>query len=196
MVRLRYCQEIVVNPGVAGIASHVFSANGMYDPDVTGIGHQPSGFDQNMLFFDHYTVIGSRISVKYFDDSATNQVPAYMDVLLTDNGVTAGTFGNVNAFLESRFAHGDQMLAVGTERNYNMVPAWRRVEFKAKEFFRKDKIVGASQYRGDGTQNPSEQAYFEVVFASINGTDPAPVNALVCIDYIAVLTEPKNIGQS
>lgn len=196
LVRLRYAEEIVFNPATAGISSYVFSANGMYDPNITGTGHQPSGFDQNMLFYDHYTVISSKCSVKYFDDAGTAAIPAYFDVILTDAGTTASSFANVNDFIESRFAHGTTMKAVGAPFNYNSVNPWRRTMFNAKRFFHKKAIVGASQYRGDASANPAEQAYYEVICAAINGNDPAPVNLLVVIDFIAVLTEPKNVAQS
>jgi len=33
----------------------------MYDPDITGTGHQPAGFDQMMLSYEHYIVTRARI---------------------------------------------------------------------------------------------------------------------------------------
>lgn len=35
LVRLRYCDEIALDPVAGGIATYNFSANGMYDPDIT-----------------------------------------------------------------------------------------------------------------------------------------------------------------
>lgn len=196
IVKLRYAEEFTLDAGLGGIVSYVFTANGMYDPNITGTGHQPSGFDQNMLFYDHYTVVGSKCRAKFFDANGANGIPAYFDILLTDNGSTAGTFSNAAELIESRFAHGSSMKAIGTERNYNGVSPWRTVNFSAKKFFRKKALIGASQYRGDAGSNPSEQAFFEVTAASIAANNPDPMTMLVVIDYIAVLTEPKNIASS
>lgn len=196
MVRLRYAEEFTLNPDLGGIASYVFSANGMYDPNVTGTGHQPSGFDQNMAFFDHYTVIGSRIKAKFFDANGSNGIPAYFDVLLTDNGTTAGTFTNAAEMIESRLANGDRVKQIGTERGYNFYDPWVTREFNAQKFFGKKDIVGASQYRGDASANPSEQAFYEVCAASIASNNPDAMTMLVVIDYIAVLTERKDIASS
>ena len=49
--RLKYCQEVSLNPTVGAVASADFAANGLYDPYLSGVGHQPMGFDQLMTFF-------------------------------------------------------------------------------------------------------------------------------------------------
>lgn len=195
-VRLRYCEEISLSPTAGAIASWTFSANGMYDPNVTGSGHQPSGFDQNMAFYDQYTVVKSRCKVRYIDNAGGNKTPGYLDVLLTDNGSVASGFANVEAFLESRFAHGDRMMSAGTERNYIGLDTWRTVHFDAKKFFSLKNPVGDKNITGSAGANPDEGAFFEVVCGSITGVAAGSLKFLVCIDYIAVLTEPKNIIQS
>lgn len=196
LVHLRYAEEIQFDLLSSSIGSYTFSANGMYDPNITGTGHQPSGFDQNMLFYNHYTVIASRCRAKFFASTGSNVVPAYFDVMLTDNGTTASGFASKTDFIESRFAHGDTMLQIGTERGYSAVNPWREQRFGAKKFFGKKDIVGDDLYRGTTASNPTEQAFFEIVLSSIAGNNPGTLDVLVVIDYIAVLTEPKNVAQS
>lgn len=43
----RYVEGFIdLNPGALGSnAPYTFSANGLYDPNITGSGHQPIGFD-------------------------------------------------------------------------------------------------------------------------------------------------------
>jgi len=41
--------------------------NGMYDPDLTGTGGQPQGFDQYAAMYKYYRVIASSISIYYFN---------------------------------------------------------------------------------------------------------------------------------
>ena len=53
--------NVTATTGLAG--NHFFSANGCFDPNVTGTGHQPMGFDQMMLFYEQYTVVRSKISI-------------------------------------------------------------------------------------------------------------------------------------
>ncbi len=52
--------------GTAGVlARYVFSANGAYDPNITGTGHQMMGFDQMMLFYEQAVVVRSKIQVTF-----------------------------------------------------------------------------------------------------------------------------------
>ena len=55
--KLRYSTKFTLNPAAStNVVQHVFSANGLYDPDITGVGHQPRGFDQLMSLYAQYTV--------------------------------------------------------------------------------------------------------------------------------------------
>ena len=73
-----------LNPGVAGaVSTWVLSANGLYDPDISGVGHQCAGFDQIMEFFDHYTVISSKIYIDFSNRDTTNR--QMVGVFVKDN---------------------------------------------------------------------------------------------------------------
>jgi len=52
-------------PTSGNAVTYFFSANGMFDPNITGTGHQPIGFDQMMLSFEQATVIRSNIEVTF-----------------------------------------------------------------------------------------------------------------------------------
>jgi hypothetical protein len=66
--RLHYYEtglDITSGTGTAG--TYFFQANGAYDPNITGVGHQPMGFDQIMLFFTSYTVVASEVLVTAYN---------------------------------------------------------------------------------------------------------------------------------
>jgi hypothetical protein len=44
---------------------YVFKLNGMFDPNTTGTGHQPYGFDQMMNIYQRYCVLRSRYKVAF-----------------------------------------------------------------------------------------------------------------------------------
>lgn len=63
--RLRYSQTVDYRPTVASpTARQVFRANSLYDPDQSGIGGQPLGFDQLMSLYTYYRVYASSIKVQ------------------------------------------------------------------------------------------------------------------------------------
>ena len=64
LVKLRYCQRCAINPAAGVTNSYLFRANSLFDPDLTGTGHQPLGFDEWAKFYRRYCVLGSKITVQ------------------------------------------------------------------------------------------------------------------------------------
>lgn len=191
IVRLRYCDEITLDPALGGIASHYFLANGMYDPDHSLGGHQPLGFDQMMAGYDHFTVIGSRIKVTPVNNGAGTGTPGYFGVILDDNSTLS--YASAAQCLESKQGKGGIMVSQKSI-NGNQRSAWR--SFSAKKFFRKNAIVGAAEYKGSESADPTEKAYFGIWNAAVGTNNPDASIFMVEIEYIAVLTEPKFLAQS
>lgn len=191
--KLRYVEEITLNPAAGGIVSYVFRANDCFDPNLTGVGHQPKGFDELMARYDHFSVIGSKMIVKYMPNTPQAGNTSYMGIYLSDNGTRVTGHANVADLLESRAA--GRYITVGDSAfsgRKNMVYS----TFSAKKFFRKKEIIGDSLYRGDIATSPTEQAYFEIYSASVGSVDSSAVNLLVSIDYLVVFTERKYLAQS
>ncbi len=70
---LHYTDYFDVAQAVNTLAYTNFRANSLYDPDATGIGHQPLFFDQLSALYAHYRVTALRYSVKFFaPDENTN----------------------------------------------------------------------------------------------------------------------------
>lgn len=86
---LRYSavQSIVLDP--SGWGKHFFSCNGLYDPDITGLGHQPLYYDQLTALYNHYTVIKSSITIQPMGFEDNSYV---LSLSLEDD--TSSSFGN------------------------------------------------------------------------------------------------------
>lgn len=59
---VRYVEGISISLSL-GIGNARFTANGLYDPNQSGVGHQPMYFDQLTAVYDHYTVLKSKIKI-------------------------------------------------------------------------------------------------------------------------------------
>lgn len=57
-----------INPSVAASVTQIFQSSG-YDPDYTGIGHQPLGYDQWTTFYQNCRVFGITGSLKVINRS-------------------------------------------------------------------------------------------------------------------------------
>lgn len=73
--------------GVTGaLTGQAFNMNSLFDPDNTGVGHQPMYFDQLMVLYNHYKVVKSKLSVVATSTVAT---PSIAVLYRDDDGVGA-----------------------------------------------------------------------------------------------------------
>lgn len=195
-VKLNYAQEIVIDPIAAAAGVHVFKANDLRDPDHTGGGHQPLGFDSWASFYDHFTVTWAKIKVTYAPSATASGIPAYYGVLISDDGTRVTGATSVSHLLEHRFLTRSKGVVGFSYHLANNKSAQVSATCNVSKFLGKKNIVGAHQYQGSADVSPLEQVYFEVWAASVAGTNPAALNFLVEIEYIATFTEPHPLAQS
>lgn len=191
-VKLRYVQTFTLNPVAGGIAVQAFRANSLYDPDQTGVGHQPSNYDRLTDIYDRYTVLGSKCTVKPVQASTTGYQPGTLVLHLSENGgdlAIAHGNGVDNVLEQPRLVQ--NYMEIGNMNNIQY-PQNISLKFSAKKFFGIRSVVGKSPYTADTLANPTEGAFYEVAFMSPDDSnDPGAITLRVTIDYIAVMTEPK-----
>lgn len=94
-VRLRYVDVLTMTSTAGAITKNAFSMNSLYDPDYTGVGHQPYGFDQWGALYQYYTVLGSKLTCHWSpnsqDDNAHPFGPWHVGVVGDDDGSTPGS---------------------------------------------------------------------------------------------------------
>jgi hypothetical protein len=89
---LRYSQRIVINNNIGLPNSYLFVGNSVFDPDFSGTGSQPLGFDQLAGLYSRYRVLGSTITVDMMTPSAgTNQSASINAVVCATNQSTGFT---------------------------------------------------------------------------------------------------------
>lgn len=179
---LQYYAEVQVTGTVSSAAAYVFSANGVYDPDITGTGTQPMGFDQMMSFYNHYTVVRSRITAIL---SNTNTAE------LVSTGVLISGSSTVNTNIEDMVENGD--VALATLTFYGQMGCIAKVSKTcvAARFQGIDDVMDDSQMRGDAASNPAEQMYFHIVAYNPYSSTAVNVKAQVVIEYDVMFHEPR-----
>lgn len=197
IVKMKYADSVALDPGSSGnVSVHTFSCNSLYDPDVTGVGHQPKSFDEFENFYNHYTVLGSKIKVTFtsMDDSATAGSYA-VGIYIDDNSTPPSTIIDL---MEERKNSYKVVTAADSGKSSSIVTS----KLSCKKFFGMPSLIGESNYRGVMGNfaigsSPIEQAYYQVWATALDATtDSAPIRLLVEIEYIAMLTERKELGRS
>lgn len=192
LVKLRYVETVRFNPPVGGISHNVFRANSLHDPNVTGVGHQPSNFDRWANTYDRYTVLGAKCTAYPVYTNGTNSAkPGTMALCLSEAGnklTIAHGSGGIDNILEQPRLRASMNYVAGL----NAPPTKLSKKFSAKKFFGTKNLIGQSPYSADVTTSPAEGAFFEVALISPDDTnDPSEVTIRIVIDYIAMFTEPK-----
>lgn len=192
VVRLRYRGTFQLNATGGVVAAHTLSANGMFDPDITGTGHQPAGFDQWMVFYNHYTVLGARIKATFVSSSTSSTLSQSWIGCTVASGTSLGTT-TTEGVLEKKHTRkgliGSASSANGIKTITNYV--------SLKKYLGQRNVIDEDDNAGTASGNPTEQVYFicwQSPYAAFY--DPDPVNVSFEITYIAMLHEPKQLSTS
>ncbi len=188
MVRMRYCDQITIDPAIGSVGTHQFRCNSIFDPDFTGTGHQPYTHDTWATVYQHYRVVGSRIRATVMSrgvDSSTFQ--GVCGIRLAD---TSTTITNPSLMMETALAPW-KSYSTNNSRGTTLYQ-----NFSAKKFFTKQK-AGSDSLQASFGSNPTEIAFYQVWVASGRATDDAPsLDVQIQIDYIVLLFEPQDFAQS
>lgn len=176
---LRYSEYVTLNPGIGQTAAYVFSANGIYDPDITGVGHQVRGFDQWMTLYTRYVVTKAKITVQAANDANANASAIFGVNVTTDTNTSL----DIRDHTECR-ASTYAVLSKDAPRSVTQT-------FDLQSWKKGVKIMSDDVISGTQSSNPTEQYYFNVFVAAItNGTDLATVPLYVTIEYEVVMLDP------
>ena len=192
---LRYAETFSLTTGAAGIVGTVQTMflNSLYDPNYTGTGHQPYGFDQLAAFFQQYIVHAARFQLITSTIGGTAEVCVAYQVFPTAGGVSIAGITSDAAAEKSTVS----TFVAGSSGNVRA----RSVagEVKMHQIFGLTKAQYAAQtdvYGAAVTSNPSLGAYLEVGIGSYNGTAGETLSVQIILDLEAEFWQPKTMPQS
>lgn len=183
-----FTPSAVITSGASGLAgAYVFSANGMFDPDITGTGGQPMSFDQAMAFFNHYTVHKCRARVTFMNDSAT---------LRPTVGLFISGSSTVTTSVETLIENGDGAFEILQFAGAAGGSASFESTIDVGRFQAVKDVMDDPNMRGDSSSNPTEQAYFHLIVYNAGTAATVQVEAQVLLTYDATFHEPRKGGLS
>lgn len=181
----RYSDQHYSNTTLGALITYVYSANGMYDPNITGTGHQPRGFDQLMPMYDHYAVTSCRITV-HVDNSSSAGV--LFGIVPVD---TFTPRGSASDYLEDRKAKWIHLSPINSGVSTKSISHYVDI---GKFLGRKVKFE--DDLKGSASANPADQVYWHIVMFNLYSTSDTGVSWVPVLDYSAALIEPKMPSQS
>lgn len=181
--RLRYVDTFALNAVAGSLSTQQIRCNGMYDPDHSGLGHQPMYYDQFMAIYDHYTVLRSRIKLTLFNFSTE---PSRVNIYLNDD--TTATPTTMNDRMEQTSARN---IIVSKEGG----PVVLYLSWDAYKTFG-GSILANDNLQGTAGADPVELSLYTITAQNTALTSATSVGAQAEIVFDAVFDELKDIQGS
>ncbi len=195
LVRLKYSEQVSLDPAAASMAHFLFRANSTFDPNQTGIGHQPMGLDAWTIFYNLYTVVKSVIKVTFFSTVATELANGKVGIYLNDNNTSTNIMDTMVEFRRANHTNigpcvGDRGI-VSVMNSYTPKKLFGR---SAKQYIGSANGQGIN---GNSGTNPVDTAVYDV-FAGPAATadNMAETNLMVEIWYTCMLTDRQTLPGS
>lgn len=184
--KLTYCETITRTESVSPQNIFFMSCNSIYDPNATGIGHQPYGHDTYSTIYNQYTVMKSKITV------TAAQIVSNTNAFTWGIGIVDDT--STNAGYDYTFERPDHsirpMMQIAGQQGRPLTMTWDR----NKRFPANDNAANLSASFGS---SPSEQEYFEVCAQSGSpSSNLGTIYYFVKVEYWCEFYELKDLGSS
>lgn len=177
----KYCEQHLLTTGAAGaIDRYTWRANGMYDPNQSGTGHQPMLYDDMVAMgYDKWCVIGSKIKVVATKPDTVASVVVYPTTVALTAADEIGAGYALTTVLEQPFT---KHVVLG---HYNKSQAILTKTFSAKKSFGKAPLSD-NLICGSPTGDPAQVYYYSVYVDSSTSATATAVLLDIEIEYTAV----------
>lgn len=181
----KYVESFALTSSAGVITPYRMSCNGMYDPNQSGTGHQPYYFDQMSALYNHYCVVGSKVTVTCVNISASD--PAYQ-IGIYVNDDTSASIPNINAIAEQSTGY-FKTVPAGNNNTLYLKSKW-----SARKYFNRNPLAN-TELQGTSSTNPTEQSYYNIVLQA-NAASTVTCTFTVTIEFIAIWKEITEVSQS
>lgn len=195
-VKFRYAQTVTYTTGAAGIVGvpNTFRLSNLFDPDLTGTGHQPYGWDQIRTFYKNYKVESVSVVLIWSTIGGTAEVMPCYSITSETNGVSLSGI-SCDYATELPSVSTCILSASGNTRTVEQrfsaplykIHAIKKSEYNQPEYTAQDNNVATE---------PTKQVYLAVSVGSPSGVGGIAATCQTIITYNVRCTGRIQMGQS
>lgn len=185
ITKMRYCDTIVHISTTGSLATNVFQANGIFDPDVSGAGHQPLYRDTYAAIYDQYVVIGSKIKMVIMPK--TLGIPVIAGIVTDDDSTLSTT-------LSTRMEQNNSIWA-GVANGEAAEPTVLTATFEPLMYFGVDAKDDGTSTTAVGA-DPTESIVYGCYITAVDGVTSVTCHVAYEIEYTVKFSELKTPTQS
>lgn len=184
ITKLKYSQVLSTD---SVLGSYKMNLNSLFDPDFSGGGHQPYGFDQLAALYNRYRVIscGYRIQL-----AVVGTGPSIMLTAMPSNqNVTAGTGSEIRENPRAKY--------IVQNPGASAVVLSNKVYIPSLVGRNKAQYMADDRYQSLVTSSPNEDAYLNIqTFAPSTDLPLGSVAVQIVMEFTAEFFDMKALGQS
>ncbi len=199
VAKLKYVTTVTLDAAAATMDSHLFHANGMFDPDigtVGGVSHQHLMYDEYSALYGNYRVLSSKIKITPYEAGVADATPSLYGVYLDQDTTLSYTDGL--AIIEDMRNRGSWGIAGHSDAGYGN-PTGKSV-VKTSSF--NARILGPEGAKNSNATSTDPgatnfDAYFRIWTSGFGDVDnPSPQSFLVELVSVVEFTQPIHVAQS
>jgi len=168
---------------------YVMNLNSVYDPDRSGIGHQPYGFDTLSSLYNRYRVVSCGWVIQRAAGTAELSTATFVGCLPSnDPGISFTNFDYLRENPRAKWILQNPGAPVNTLRGKSYIPSLvgrTRAQYMADD-----------SYQANVLSNPTENALLYIQTNSGFNTEPVPTIVSVILEYTVEFFDQKHLLQS
>jgi len=185
ITKLKYAESTLVT-SIAGAATYVFNLNSIFDPNRTGIGHQPYGHDSLELLYNRYRVTSCSFAISAID---TNGKYIQVAAIPSNELLSVSSISQVVENPRARYITQAPNAALKTLKGTVSIPS---LVGRTKSQYMAD-----DRYQATFGNSPSELALLTFVAQTLSGAnDNMSIAFNITLVYNVEVFDVKNLPQS
>lgn len=173
---LRYSRQFTINIAAGVAQSYLFRGNGPFDPDQTGTGGQPNGYDQWSAFYTSQVTLGSKIVVKPLMYPVAGETGEVVVAPIVGSGAVSVTT-DINNLKSGKYAKWDTITPF-TQTSVTSVMSSAEILGKSLNAIENDDTFGSNI--GALPITPWD---WEIAVNMTGATSTGPIIVIVEVDY-------------
>jgi len=159
----------------SGLTVYTYRLNSLYDPDETGVGNQPVGFDQLMALYKYYRVIRAKVTCLFANTGTT----AYIVAVPSGNATDPGGFQSASCWPQAKYC---VIGAAGGESTQKL-----ELDIDIRKFFGYHSDNWDMDLTGTTSSNPTQMLYLHIMAQEFDASAKA-LDGTVNIEFHAEFT--------
>lgn len=183
--KMKYVQPFDIDPVTQ---QHKFNLNSLFDPDRTGLGHQPYGFDQLSTLYEKYRVLSASWVINGINTGDAQRAVRIAAIPHNDNF----TFPDMNLAMESprcryiiQGAQGSDLKTLKGWSSMNSIVGRTRAEYTADD-----------KYGSSFTANPSELVLLTIMGSDLDNSGSVSISCTITLEFTAEFYDVRQQNQS